>query len=860
MSTTEAKRDVIDFLWAWAESAGNWAKLLLHKVVSKEDALIEDDRKEIYMAFLHDIGLATEEKKIPEITRPRFSTSEVDIELVKISNVCGVNRLASGQLLEFSPNMTVVYGENGSGKTGYGRVLKNFGYCYDTKTKIHPDVNGDCNCKQSVLIDYKAGGSDQVFTWDGANECIDLAGVSFFNNNCVHLSLDAERHLLVSPIGFHLFAVLIDELAALTKFHKDRIDFLDTSLSWQESLNEGTEVQKLVSSLSKDTKDEEITPLASFTEEHEADLKATKEEIKKVNKDLIEKNILELNQFVSDLNRIKTVVEGHKNQITEKLITEFASNLSELEKLKSKEQVGIKDIVEKKGVELYDSPEFMAFIKAADQYITKLNKKDYPSSDEEVCVYCQQKLSDNSSLELLKSYRKVLNDTTQQDIQQVQGKIKSLSDKIIAISEDNKFHLAVFGADEKSVAIQPDFLKTYNTTIRDFKKLIAGQDTKTIEAYKMLIPFDNTISFLGEKITSLEEDLEGKKETLATLQEVESSLQKAINELEDRKKFSEKIADVNTVISRLKIKHALEINTNKFSSRAISTKTTAARSELVEKKFRSTFDTELKNFRRSTTPVGMNFKTDKGQYKIVQSISDRYKLNEILSEGEQKAIALAEFLAELQFDKRKSPAVFDDPVTSLDHKIIEEVARRLLKLSKERQVVIFTHSILLLNSIRQLSSSPLYSGINLIMYEVQKDEKNTGYLQQIRSPKEESFSNIKKEINNLFNLPAKERDEQRDRLAAKGYGSLRSAIEVLVEMHMLCGTVKRYQRNVAVTNFEKIKTDKIDQHRERLSSIFSRCCGFIEGHTNPEEIVDKPDLDSLKIDFDEVLIISKDFI
>jgi ABC-type Mn2+/Zn2+ transport system ATPase subunit len=453
-----------------------------------------------------------------------------------------------------------------------------------------------------------------------------------------------------------------------------------------------------------------------------------------------------------------------------------------------------------------------------------------------------------------------LNDTTQQDIQQVQGKIKSFSDDIIAVSEDNKFHQAVFGADEKADAIQPDFLKTYNTTISDFKKLIAGQDTKAIEAYKLLIPFDNTVSLLDEKTTSLEEDLEGKKQTLSTLKEVESTLQKAINELDDRKKLSEKIADVKTVISKLKIKHAFEINTNKFSSRAISTKTTAARSELVEKEFRSTFDIELKNFRRSTTPVGMNFKTDKGQSKIVQSISDRYKLNEILSEGEQKAIALAEFLTELQFDKRKSPAVFDDPVTSLDHKIIEEVARRLLKLSRERQVVIFTHSILLLNSIRQLSSTPLYSGINLIMYEVQKDEKNTGYLQQIRSPKEESFSNIKKEINNLFNLPAKEREEQRDRLAAKGYGSLRSAIEVLVEMHMLCGTVKRYQRNVAVTNFEKIKTDKIDQHRERLSSIFSRCCGFIEGHTNPEEIVDRPDLDSLKIDFDEVLTISKDFI
>lgn len=859
MSTTGAKRDVIDFLWDWAESAGNWAKLLVHKVVSKEDALVEDDRKAIYKAFLYDIGLATEENKIPEITRPKFSTSEVDIELVKISNVCGVNRLAPGQLLEFSPNMTVVYGENGSGKTGYGRVLKNFGYCYDTKTKIHPDVNGDCDCKQSVLIDYKAGGSDHIFTWDGANKCIDLAGLSFFNNNCVHLSLDAERHLLVSPIGFHLFAVLIDELADLATFHKSRIGFLDTSLTWQESLHEDTEVQKLVTSLSKDTKDKDIKPLESFTEEQETDLNAKKEEIKKVNKELIEKNIHELNQFVSDLNRIKTVVDGHKNQITEKLIAYFASNLSTLEKLKNKEQVGIKDIVENKGVELYNSPEFMAFIKAADQYITKLDKNDYPSTDNEVCVYCQQKLSDKSSLELLKSYRNVLNDTTQQDIQKVQGEIKFFSDDIFAISEDNKFHQAVFGADEKAVAVQPDFLKTYNTTISNFKKLIAGKDTKAIEAYKLLIPFDYTVSLLDEKITSLEEDLNGKKQTLSTLKEVEFTLQKAINELDDRKKFSEKIADVKTVISRFKMKHALESNTNKFSSRAISTKTTAARVELLEKEFRNTFDAELKNFRRSTTPVGMTFRTDKGQSKIAQSISDGYKLNEILSEGEQKAIALAEFLTELQFDKRKSPAVFDDPVTSLDHIIIEEVARRLFKLSKERQVVIFTHSILLLNSIRQLSCSPLYSDIDLIMYEVQKDEKNTGYLQQIRSPKEESFSKIKKGINNIFNLPAKERDEQRDRLAAKGYGSLRSLIEVLIESHMLCGTVKRYQRNVAVTNFEKIKTDKIDQHRERLSSIFSRCCGFIDGHTNPEEIVDKPNLDSLKIDFEEVITISNDF-
>lgn len=179
MSTTEAKQDVIDYLWDWAESTGNWAKLLVQKVVNKEGGLFESERGEVYSAFLKGLGLGEDGKEFSEIKRPTFSVAKIDIELVKIGDVCGVNRLAAEQSLEFSSNMTVVYGENGAGKTGYGRVLKNFGYCYDKDNKIHPDVNGDYSCKQSALIDYKMGGKDQVFTWDGNNECINLAGIFF---------------------------------------------------------------------------------------------------------------------------------------------------------------------------------------------------------------------------------------------------------------------------------------------------------------------------------------------------------------------------------------------------------------------------------------------------------------------------------------------------------------------------------------------------------------------------------------------------------------------------------------------------------------------------------------------------------
>ena len=47
------------------------------------------------------------------------------LALCSISNVEGVNALKAGQSLKFSPKgITVVYGDNGAGKSGYIRIVK----------------------------------------------------------------------------------------------------------------------------------------------------------------------------------------------------------------------------------------------------------------------------------------------------------------------------------------------------------------------------------------------------------------------------------------------------------------------------------------------------------------------------------------------------------------------------------------------------------------------------------------------------------------------------------------------------------------------------------------------------------------
>jgi len=107
----------------------------------------------------------------------------------------------------------------------------------------------------------------------------------------------------------------------------------------------------------------------------------------------------------------------------------------------------------------------------------------------------------------------------------------------------------------------------------------------------------------------------------------------------------------------------------------------------------------------------LNYETSKAKSILKQEIKSQYALSDILSEGEQKSIALAEFLTEVQLDnENKASIIFDDPVTSLDHKIIDEFARRLIQLSQERQVILFTHSIILLTV---LSKKVIYQDLKI---------------------------------------------------------------------------------------------------------------------------------------------------
>jgi hypothetical protein len=851
-STTTNKKEIVDFLWEWAESNGEWSKLLIDKIVSTESNLIPTERNQVFNYFLQSINLQT---GLPALTttKPNYVPTDKVIELETLSDITGVNKLAKNQTIKFSKNITVIYGENGTGKTGYGRILKSLGFSYDPNNTVHPNIYGAVEAK-TAIINFKSNGITQTFNWTGDNKNSELQNISVFNNNCVQISL-SDRQLIVSPIGFHLFNIVSSELNELTQLLNAKIALHPTAISWADTLNLGTPQQIFVSSLSATSTEQKLLELSNITPTQEQELIDKQTELSQLNKALLETEIQNLNSSFTELGSIITKIETAQTNFTSLDWQKLIDLNKSIATLESQTKTGIKEIAESNGIEFYETPQFQSFIKAAEDYIKVINKPEYPNEGES-CIYCLQPL-ENEAKTLLLSYRTLLNDKTQENLSSLKQQKTNLINQVLKIETNLLFHQSTFGIDENQKAIQPTEILEYNTTLETLKSTFTTD--KVVEGSLFNFDYVKYIKFLTDKKAVINTVLEQKKLLLSNLATKETELKNKISELKDRKFLSTKVTEIKGIISNLKIVKTLQSKSNSFSTNAISRKTTDAREHLVEQNFNDLFQAELKLFKKSDLQIELNFGTDKGKSKIWHRLNSNYTLADILSEGEQKAISLAEFLTELQLDNIKAPVIFDDPVNSLDHKIIDEVGKRFIELSKQRQVIIFTHSILLLHSLIQQSELDTNKQAN-VEFQFHKVKNNfgiTGILDEVEEVN--SLSYYTKKLQAVIDTkPSPDQDEAK--LAAEGYGHLRSAIEIAVEDDLLKKTVKRYKKGVAFPSLLRIEGNKIDTNKGKVNDIYEKCCVSIDGHSSPEEIHTTPTIAELKVDYDEFKKIRREFL
>ena len=152
-------------------------------------------------------------------TPPPFPTTAfsrgkaVALRLCAIKDVKGINALAPKKPLEFGEsesksNITIVYGDNGSGKSGYVRLLKHVCGARDPGI-LHPNVYKSDSTEQKACISFEKDGKSGTHTWSGQGVCDDLKSVDIFDTSCGKAFVSSPEEVSYEPPELPFFSKLI---------------------------------------------------------------------------------------------------------------------------------------------------------------------------------------------------------------------------------------------------------------------------------------------------------------------------------------------------------------------------------------------------------------------------------------------------------------------------------------------------------------------------------------------------------------------------------------------------------------------------------------------------------------------------
>ena len=137
------------------------------------------------------------------------------LRLLRIADTSNVNRLVDGQEIAFNARITVVYGENASGKTGYARVLKQVAGARSAG-RVLPDVYSSSAATPTATIEFALGSEFESYPWqDGAPPVVALRRACVFDAPAAPLHVDDDLQYLYTPADIALFEYVHGALSSV---------------------------------------------------------------------------------------------------------------------------------------------------------------------------------------------------------------------------------------------------------------------------------------------------------------------------------------------------------------------------------------------------------------------------------------------------------------------------------------------------------------------------------------------------------------------------------------------------------------------------------------------------------------------
>ncbi|MEM6483408.1 MAG: hypothetical protein AAF662_00270 [Pseudomonadota bacterium] len=557
--------DVLASLNKWFSERPQWLQIAATRLLQQPE-FTEEDVSELANLCQQEVNGK------PPITTCSFPPTAFSqgaagsLRLSSISEVEGVNALAPKKPLEFGKgNLTVVYGNNGSGKSGYVRLLKHVCGARVTGT-LHPNVYKHGSTAQKARISFEKDGVPRTHTWSGQGICGDLNGVDIFDASFGKVFVSSEDEVSYEPPVLSFFSSLIaacEQVASALDTEANRHQSKKPNMPaeskvtpegiWYETISAKTSTQDVDKHCAFGTADEaQMQTLQQRIAEQAPAEKAKRLRTRKQHIDTLVQDAQKYLEQLSEEN-FRRIIAARKKSMLKKAAADTAAEKvfagSELE--------GIGSDVWKDLWEAARNFSVSAVYKGA----------EYPNvSDGSRCVLCHQPLSEDAK-ERLTSFEDFVQGEMQKAAEDAAKEYEDASQTIeeLPTSDTLKVRIDAAGIPENLVANQ---VADFFAQLQARQDMLAGIDSE--EAIPEQLPSPKWIEeanahsrSLGELAAKYDEDAESDNR---------EEIKKKLNSLQARKWLSEHRAAIHEEVARLKRLDRIQEAKKSTNTKALSQK------------------------------------------------------------------------------------------------------------------------------------------------------------------------------------------------------------------------------------------------------------------------------------------------
>jgi energy-coupling factor transporter ATP-binding protein EcfA2 len=824
----------------WANDQDGWSRAIAGDVLKNRTQPSDLDIDRYLKLLLSEKKLSPEPfEVVPKIEEKQLAGNPLDpvrVDSLKIGD--GVNALKPGAQIDFAPGVTVIFGENGSGKSGFVRVLKRAAGLRTAEDILH-NVRADAKPTPSAGFTVTVGTTGQTIPWKNEFGIAPLNRMSIFDARGARLHVEDDLTYVYTPGELTLFPLVQNAIervrTALEATITARTPGPNAILA---SFDRSCSIYPMIETLGAATDLDEIRKYAVLPENIDATIDSLTTEVDALRSSNIQNELKRSRDRVAVVKALKSAIETAMTFD----VTTYGSRVQAREQASRRRNEAGNKAFDGVGIPGVLSGEWREFIQAGEEYLKKNTSATYPGAGDP-CAYCQQPLT-AKAVELVKKYRDFSNNEIKAALDTAERQLRDYVAPVLNIKADalqQQLTAETNGGADVLDPVAPvvDQIKKLNLAVAGGSVVDWKDKDASLAAAGTIVSGEET------RLTTL---IAGLQQSVDERQTALRAKQTELAELKGKKTANTLLPQIEKRVSDAKwVGRATIVKSNLTPVlRSLTEAAKEAGEELLNKDFGERFEDECKRLRAPN--VTLNFPGREGQVtrrKLVAS----YKPTEVLSEGEQKALALADFLAEVTCVPASSPVVFDDPITSMDYRRIHEVCDRIISLAEDHQIIVFTHNIWFAAELLGKADKKKWK-----YYDIRLEGGDAGVVTAATHPRVDTIAQVSARVKKMIDGAEKQEGEIKAALVEKGYEELRGLSEIVVEHEMLKGVVQRYAPNVMMTKLDQINVGKLQESMAAIVPIFEKCCRYVASHSQPLETQGiRPTIDELKADYDTVL-------